>query len=87
MMTDKLNTMFPDKEIVRKLNALADDFRDEAEQYLIEANRARDNDDLKDYFILLRKYGDNTKQQIEVLMEQLRITESAYDEMIRERYK
>lgn len=68
-----------DWSIITKMNALSDDFRDEAERQRTEANRLRDNEDFKGYFAAMRKYGEHTKRQIEVLMMEIDISEKTYD--------
>lgn len=71
--------MIIDWEIISKMNALADDFRDEAERQRIEANRLCDNDDLKGYYAAMRRYGELTKRQIDVLMMEIDVSERTYD--------
>ena len=74
-----------DWNIITKMNALADDFRDEAERQRIEAERLRDNNDLKGYFASMRKYGEYTKRQIEVLIMEIDVSERTYDLVLNRR--
>lgn len=68
-----------DWDIIEKMNALSDDFRAEAERQRIEASILSENKDFKGYFAAMRKYGELTKRQIDVLMMEIDISEKTYD--------
>jgi hypothetical protein len=75
--------MHPDKDIISKMNALAADFKAEAEKQSIEAGILLDSGDYRGYFASMRKYGELTKRQVDVRMMEIDVVEREYNEYLK----